>query len=296
MLVLLGMPLLVVLIICVIFCMFNRRFGLAAIFALLVILDNSYFKLFAINAIGNNDDSARTIRVMTYNVNGWGNWQNGWKDKQELLEWIRTQDVDVLSIQEFMTWEASDFEDSLCKYFPYSNNVEIRSSYVEPLTFSKYPIVLSERISEHVNSVDIVVEDDTINVISCYMPSNNISKAKCITDCYHLIENGYSERNKQVDLLSKKVKNRNTIILGDLNDVSGSYSLKTLESLGFKDAWWHGGFGLGLTYSKFPICFRLDHILNSKGLVVRNVCVPHVIFSDHYPVVADFTISKKNER
>lgn len=290
MLVLLGMPLLVVLIINVIICMFKRRFGLAALFALLVILDNSYFKLFAINIIGIDDGSERTIRVMTYNVNGWGNWQTGWKDKQDMLEWIRSQNVDVLSIQEFMTWEAPDFEDSLCKYYPYSNNEEIRSSYVEPLTFSKYPIIRSERISEHINSVDIVMEDDTINVISCYMPSNNISKAKTVADYYHLIDNGYSERKMQVDLLSTKVKSRNTIILGDLNDVYGSYSLRTLEKLGFKDAWWYGGNGLGLTYSKYPECFRLDHILYSEGFEVQNVSVPHVVFSDHYPVIADFTI------
>lgn len=290
MLPLIGMPLLVVLIISVIICIFKRWFGLAALFALLVILDNSYFKLFAINVIGIDDGSERTIRVMTYNVNGWGNWQTGWKDKQDMLEWIRAQDVDVLSIQEFMTWEAPDLEDSLCKYFPYSNNVEIRSSNVEPLTFSKYPIVLSERISEHINSIDILVENDTINVISCYMPSNNISKAKRITDYYYLIDNGYSERKKQGDLLSRFVKNRNTIILGDLNDVSGSYSLRTLESLGFKDAWWHGGNGLGLTYSKFPFCFRLDHILYSEGLEVQSVSVPRVDFSDHYPIIAEFTI------
>lgn len=290
MLVLLAMPLLVVLIISVIICMFKRRFGLAALFAILVILDNSYFKLFAINVIGNDEGSERTIRVMTYNVNGWGNWQNGWKDKQDMLEWIKAQDVDILSIQEFMTWEAPDFEESLCKYFPYSNNVEIGSCYVEPLTFSKYPIANSERISEHINSVDIVVEDDTVNVISCYMPSNNISKAKSIADYYHLIDNGYSERKKQVDLLLRFIKNKSTIILGDLNDVSGSYSLRTLDKLGFKDVWWYGGNGLGLTYSKFPICFRLDHILYSKEFEVQSVSVPHVYFSDHYPVIAEFTI------
>lgn len=290
MLVLLGMPLLVVLIISVIICIFKRWFGLAALFALLVILDNSYFKLFAINVIGDDEGSERTIRVMTYNVNGWGNWQNGWKDKQELLEWIKAQDVDILSIQEFMTWEAPDFEDSLCKYFPYSNNVEIRSSSVEPLTFSKYPIVHSERISQHINSVYIVVEDDTINVISCYMPSNNISKAKTVTDYYHLIDNGCSERKNQVDLLSTKVKSKSTIILGDLNDVSCSYSLRTFENLGFKDAWWYGGNGIGLTFCNFPFYYRLDHILYSEGFEVQSISVPIISFSDHYPVVVDFAL------
>lgn len=289
------MPLCIILLVGIAFSMCKMKWRVAIAFGLLVFLTNSYFKLFAVN-IGGKGSSARTIRVMTYNVNGWGNWQTGWDDKQELLEWIKAQDVDVLSIQEFMTWEAPDFEDSLCKYFPYSNNVEIRSCYVEPLTFSKYPIVHSERISEHINSVDIVVENDTINVISCYMPSNNISKAKSITDYYHLIDNGYLERKDQVDLLSRFVKNKNTIILGDLNDVSGSYSLRTLENLGFKDAWWYGGNGLGLTFSKFPICFRLDHIMYSEGLDVRNVSVPHVDYSDHYPLVADFTILKKNGR
>lgn len=289
MLSLIGMPLCIILLVGIAFSMCKMKWRVAIAFGLLVFLTNSYFKLFAVN-IGGKGSSARTIRVMTYNVNGWGNWQTGWKVKQELLEWIKEQDVDVLSIQEFMTWEAPDFEESLCKYFPYSNNVEIRSSNVEPLTFSKYPIIRSERISEHINSVDIVMEDDTINVVSCYMPSNNISKAKTVADYYHLIDSGYSERKKQVDLLSRFIKNNNTIILGDLNDVSGSYSLRTIENLGFKDSWWSGGNGLGLTFCNFPFFFRLDHVLCSDEFEVGSVNVPHVNYSDHYPLVVDYFI------
>lgn len=289
MLVLLGMPLGLILLLLFAVYLFRKKYKVAFILALITLVTNLHFKLFASN-VCYNYSSAHTIRVMTYNVNGWGNWQTGWKDKQELLEWIRWQDADILSIQELMYWEAPDLWKSLCGFYQYNNCSDVIGSNVEPLTFSKYPIARSERINEHINSVDIVVENDTINVVSCYMPSNNISKAKSITDYYHLIDKGYSDRNKQVDLLSRFIKSRNTIILGDLNDVSGSYSLRTLESLGFKDAWWHGGFGLGLTYSKFPICFRLDHILYSKGFEVQNVSVPHVDFSDHYPVIAKLTI------
>lgn len=292
MLELLGMPICIILLVGIPISMCKKKWWATIAFCLLVFLVNSYFKLFAINIMGNDDGSEHTIRVMTYNVNGWGNWQNGWKDKQELLQWIKAQDVDLLSIQEFMTWEAPDFEDSLCRYFPYSNNVEIRSSNVEPLTFSKYPIVHSERISEHINSVDIVVSDDTISVISCYMPSNNISKTKKVTDYYKLIDDGCSERKKQVDLLSKFVKNKNTIILGDLNDVSGSYSLRTLEKLGFKDVWWYGGNGFGLTFCNFPFYYRLDHVLCSEGFEVQSVNVPHVDYSDHYPVVVNINLKQ----
>lgn len=287
---LVGLPLFIALITCVAFSLFKRKFIVALLFGLLTFFVNLHFKLFSVN-FKENVSSELVIKVMTYNVNGWGNWQTGWRDKQDLLEWVRSQDVDILSIQELMYWEAPDLWKSLCGFYQYNNCSDVLGSNVEPLTFSKYPISRSERINEHINSVEIVVEDDTINVISCYMPSNNISKAKTVTDYYHLIDNGYSERKKQVDLLSRFIKNKNTIILGDLNDVSGSYSLRFFESLGFKDAWWYGGNGLGLTFCNFPFYYRLDHISYSERLEIKNVSVPHVYFSDHYPVIAELIIN-----
>lgn len=77
-----------------------------------------------------------------------------------------------------------------------------------------------------------------------------------------------------------------------MNDVSGSYTICTLQDgLGLKDAWWQGGTGFGFTYHGYGVMrFRLDHILYNKYLDLQNVSTPHVGYSDHWPVVADFFV------
>lgn len=53
--------------------------------------------------------------------------------------------------------------------------------------------------------------------------------------------------------------------MGDLNDISGSTPLRTLEYSGLKDAWWEGVVGYGATiHNPFP--YRIDHIMFTPGL------------------------------
>ena len=76
-----------------------------------------------------------------------------------------------------------------------------------------------------------------------------------------------------------------------MNDVSGSYTIRNLQKkLVLKDAWWQGGIGLGFTCHGYGILrFRLDHILFNKYSELHNVSVPHVGFSDHWLVMADYS-------
>ena len=85
------------------------------------------------------------------------------------------------------------------------------------------------------------------------------------------------------------------IIAGDFNDWSGSYCMNTIGNRFYKDAWWEGGLGFGITYDGWHLKLRLDHILFSHHFKLENVYVEKSDFSDHRPLVADF-ILKKDEK
>ena len=81
------------------------------------------------------------------------------------------------------------------------------------------------------------------------------------------------------------------IIAGDLNDISGSKTLKKLQNtLSLNDAWWKAGFGYGATSLSKHLYFRLDHILFSSHFKAKSIEIPKEDFSDHYPIVTNLEI------
>ncbi len=84
---------------------------------------------------------------------------------------------------------------------------------------------------------------------------------------------------------------RPTLLLGDLNDAPDSPALLRLKRR-LADAFAHHGRGPAQTY---PMPFvipdlRLDYVLSSPELAASDVYVLRELASDHYPVIADFTM------
>ena len=51
------------------------------------------------------------------------------------------------------------------------------------------------------------------------------------------------------------------IVMGDMNDVSGSPCMKVFANAGLRDTWWDGGFGYGATIHE-PVLYRIDHVMD----------------------------------
>ena len=81
-----------------------------------------------------------------------------------------------------------------------------------------------------------------------------------------------------------------TIVCGDMNDFQFSRPVKTIMGEDLKNVWWERGMGYGKTYDKYHLKLRIDHILVSKEFEPVSVDVPHLKFSDHYPIVADMKL------
>ena len=78
------------------------------------------------------------------------------------------------------------------------------------------------------------------------------------------------------------------IVCGDLNDFSGSKTLRILQKDGaLCNVWWKRGLGTGFTYHGHHVMhFRLDHVLYSAELRCKDVKVVSQEFSDHDPIIA----------
>jgi endonuclease/exonuclease/phosphatase family metal-dependent hydrolase len=86
---------------------------------------------------------------------------------------------------------------------------------------------------------------------------------------------------------------RPVLLMGDLNDAPDSPALLLLKQQ-LADAFAHRGRGPAETY---PLPFvlpdlRLDYVLSSPDLTARDVFVLREIASDHYPVIADFSMPR----
>lgn len=156
-------------------------------------------------------------------------------------------------------------------------------------------------------SAEIEVEPDKwIRVFAVHLRSSAYSVARRSMDknaswmdglplYYKNYKIGKKIRNWEADNLrlyldSLEAENTPVIIAGDFNDWNGSCCMKTIQDGKYKDAWWEGGFGFGITYDEWHLKLRLDHILYSHHFKLENVYVEKSKFSDHRPLIADFSL------
>ncbi len=100
----------------------------------------------------------------------------------------------------------------------------------------------------------------------------------------------YEADNLRIYLDSLEETDVPIIIAGDFNDWCGSYCLNTIRDGKYKDVWWEGGFGFGISYDEWHLKLRLDHIFYSHHFELDNVWVNKNPFSDHYPLICEFNI------
>ncbi len=98
----------------------------------------------------------------------------------------------------------------------------------------------------------------------------------------------YEADNFRIYLDSLDAINTPIIIVGDFNDWSGSYCMNTIRDGRYKDAWWEGGFGFGITYDEWNLMLRLDHIIYSSHFEMENANVEKNPYSDHYSLLTEF--------
>ena len=290
---------------------------------------NSYFELFAVNHTKKSEHGNKVFRVMTYNINATSENDDIETIRIELLGEVVKYSPDILCFQEMSSTMYKSIHASLDSIFGYNDSLDSKlpskysiyskrpiKNYQRYQYITEFDTIGSESIKEYakkikwgmpVYSADIEVEPDRwITFFSVHLRSSAYSTArrsmgedtswlKGIPLYYENYKDGQKIRNYEADNLrlhleELEAEERPVIIAGDFNDWSGSYCMNRIRDGLYKDAWWEGGNGFGITYDGWHLKLRLDHILYSHHFKLEKVFVKKSEYSDHRPLIADFTL------
>lgn len=290
----------------------------------IIILLNNHFCFFAINILGPSDEGP--IRIMTYNTNGIHGEYKDKEFLTSFLEKIDSLNPRILVLQEMYYHYSTTLCKELKNRYQYNSFLELAKQKNEDKNvaciFSSYPIKSLYRYKFNREEIDSIynqftvldsvkrpVNADIFNavldiegqetlVVCCYLKTNDYSKLRQkhsdswydgIDDYFSGYRVGSAIRTHNAKMIRDSIAKYNlpAIVCGDMNDFQSSHAICLMMDDDMKNVWWERGFGYGMTYNRFHLMLRIDHILISEEFDAVKVEVPHMPFSDHYPIVAD---------
>jgi len=267
-----------------------------------------------------------TIKVLTYNVRlfNYYQWDKDTAAWSRIMDYIHDEDPDIVCFQEFITLPGTPHDLASLKktlaplsysHVYYTDNVPRKLNF-GMATFSKYPIVKKKMIDfkESLNgaiSSDIIIRNDTIRIFNCHLQSIRLrndyndlldnllfnysdEKLDELKDLSVRMRQAYIQRADQVDTLAVYISSSPfpVIVCGDFNDTPVSYTYEKLTR-NLKDAFIQSGSGIGNTFrGNFPYV-RIDYVLYSEPFRSHHYHTERVNWSDHFPVITNFTMSEK---
>lgn len=260
-----------------------RRWKVAVGLLLLSVVGNWCFETLPFNL---SHDTDGDLKVLSFNCNLSPKDSDIVERRTRVIRLIREQDADVVFLTENFIVRQDSLWLEIQDAYPYCAK---DNSSVGNRLYSKYPIVCDTLLKDKVMAYgitccEITVKSERLNVIGVHLSSNNYNEQmEYMTP--DSVANGTQAHTYLKNIVTaneyreREVRNLNdnlnlnvmpSIVMGDFNDVAGSPTINVLESSGFKDAWWEGGFGYGATIH-YPLPFRIDHILYNDKLKLRSI-------------------------
>ena len=257
----------------------------------------------------NHSSSEKNIKVLTYNVRLFNkyNWLKKPDVKKEIFNLLKTENADILCIQEFYVADKIPYLN-----YPYRNiGSQNKRNQWHMAIYSSYPQIKKETVSingKRINNTciysDITIKKDTIRVYNIHLASNwfnssdylfiqNPKKEKFTKNLLAIIrkmKNSYQKRAKEVNIIKAHMKKSPypIIVCGDFNDTPLSYAYHSIK-LNLKDAFNSSGKGIGSSFVKIP-ALRIDYILHDTSFTSTNYQRHMEILSDHYALSCEITI------
>ena len=254
---------------------------------------------------------AGSIKVMSYNVMGFGKHDSIPWDENYIVQYINWSEADIVCLQEGNSIKGTTIQQLFDSIYPYIVVDSIKNN-PHLIFLSKYPVLSSERINyqSETNASfahTLLVGDDTLLVVNNHFESYKL-KDKDKDDYKTIIkdpENGANEqrydslihklktanaiRAMQVDTVAEYIEQspcRYILCMGDFNAPSLSYTHHRLTRK-LNDAYTRSGNGPGFSYNRSGMYFRIDHILVSPNITSYKAKVDaYSRMSDHYPIIS----------
>ena len=272
--------------------------------SLVLIFINRKFEIIALNFCKDNA-SEYDLSVLTWNIR----CPNGESPSRqyEIAELLLKQDVDIILLNEICIDSCFVIDSLLRQKYLYSEE-EQAHEFCGDIIYSKYRLHNSGHIfipvrgkSIQTIQATVFVQTDSIYIYSCHLASNSNGGTLAITgwqslsnlkELYDTYKDRQAFRCYQIGWLKKFLPDAHNamIVMGDINDVSGTAPLDSLKSYGLINSWWERGRGYGYTYHGGWLRLRIDHIMHSKKLKLHDIRVIDTNLSDHNIVMAKFKI------
>lgn len=274
--------------------MLRKKSYLICIFVVLIVIAflNDYFRIYSINFVR---PSKGDFRVLCYNIHSLGS--NFGTDAPDISKLIIENNPDFVYLTEFYEAMGDTIDVLLSKNYSHAFTKFRWGNNDGNAFYSRWIIdsVRSYIVSGHYSSiyrVQIHKGVDTVAIFCCHLSSNNM---KLNEGRWASLKEGRRLRLTEADTIVNDLQREKypCIIMGDMNDVSGSTTMSRLEDAGFEDAWWDGGFGYGSTFHSGWLRLRIDHILYDKHFRLADVYVLHADYSDHDALVGSFNMERK---
>ncbi len=263
------------------------------------------------------DDDSRTFTLLTYNVYNFRDNQGvnpEWGNRT--LSYILSTDADIVCLQESSNLNGVGKKaqrDSINSRYPY----RLYSNRSGEVLLSKYHATEIDTPQPDWGSgsfcaYNVEVEGHEVTVVNCHLQSIGLTDDdkelyRELTDKelrnpsrseLSKVKNGivtkllaaFRIRAQQARYIKEFLATRkgNVILVGDFNDVPGSYAYRTIKSDGLKDAYSECAFGPTVTYNDNRFYFRIDQMLYRGDLEAVRIKRGDLRSSDHYPLLATF--------
>jgi endonuclease/exonuclease/phosphatase family metal-dependent hydrolase len=244
--------------------------------------------------------------------------------RHRLFRYIQRQQPDILCLQDFLEYKNAALPSNIDMladslhyphYFVSNDYVEYPPwgpSYTGIAIFSKYPLknvnripYTGKKVPESIITADVTINGRTRRLIVTHLQSMHLRYSKPTVanpwkvayEDSTLNEEGtlydklsfYLPYHAQQAILVKKIINESpwpVIFSADMNEVPSSWCYYKIKS-GLKDAFLVKGNGLGRTYTAISPTLRIDYLMASAGIEIRQYLSDTVHFSDHYPQLVD---------
>ena len=268
---------------------------------------------FSLASAEHSEQNNKSIKIMTYNTLCLGKELD--KDQYKILNFIKSQDADIVCLQEIKTSqnkgqyyltleqvkETLGYEYSYVDYKLYNGEHKYGMA-----VFSRFPLINKQtiRYESHFNQsdrCDVIIDTDTFRLINNHLESNQFTKRELTIphiqseeikeSANHItrkLTTAYQVRALQAQKISQEIKQSPypVIVCGDFNDVPVSYTYRTIKGK-LRDSMLEAcPRHLCPTLSVHNIGIRIDYILHSNTMVATNHQVIDAPYSDHKPVMA----------
>lgn len=247
-------------------------------------------------------ESPQDLKVMNYNVRLFNlyDWIPEKGVETEIVDFIKTEAPDVLSIQEYHPHKNTDFS-----FFKYKfEKLSGKTIKYGQAIFSQFPIVNKGSVefpntANNAIFADVVKGNDTIRFYNIHLESlhidTNVESLKK-EDSERLVKRiGRTFKMQQFQtelfLMHKKQCNYKMVICGDFNNTAFSYVYRKIKG-NLNDTFKEAGSGFGRTYDFkfFPV--RIDFVFADEAFTVNSFKNYENHYSDHFPIMATLSLDK----